>query len=199
MSAEPKGLVGLLVDRSQGCASVQNHAAWATSALAAGFDSPSLRVLAGLDLTPTSLFEVDPVFVRAARELGVDPEPDISWLLKRYELELASRVLDGALGSHEALTMIHEKLIEPQRHRWELSPWCLLWEGNDPYDVGADPDENALHLLTIRYAKEVVDSGFEPTPLACQLQQGHPNAATVRAKPSIGARLRAFARSGRWQ
>jgi len=82
----------------------------AADALMAGFDSPSLRQLAGMQ--PSDYQQARDVFMAALRELGLPvPEADDArWCLVR---EWAQEMLDGQRSSHEASKLIWWRGWEP--------------------------------------------------------------------------------------
>jgi hypothetical protein len=77
---------------------------WATEALLAGVDSPTLPILAGLTLL-TSPFEVDHYLDAVLDELSVRREDDDT-VVRRYAADLARKVVDGELSPARGLREI---------------------------------------------------------------------------------------------
>src|SRR5580704_16349162 len=76
---------------------------WAISMLERGFDSRSLRILAGLD--GFSLFEADDYFRRVLRELRI-PEPDFATSIRAYACELATRLVSRTLDPENGVRQL---------------------------------------------------------------------------------------------
>ena len=69
---EPAGTRQLLADSCLGRLTAPDACRWALSALEAGFDTPSLRILAGMFFDPLpGFFEVRPYLDGALRELNI--------------------------------------------------------------------------------------------------------------------------------
>lgn len=69
---QPPGTTALLAKRVQGSVRSQNYVDWAVQALAEGFDSPSLSILAGLDIEKDfSRLEAENCFAKVVQELGL--------------------------------------------------------------------------------------------------------------------------------
>jgi hypothetical protein len=125
-------LIDLLVDRLDGRASSAAMVAWATAALVAGEDTPSLVVLAGLDGN-TSVFETTPWLDKALLELNVGSPPPAD--LRRAFVGMVSRaLLAGRMTAPEALDRIHQRAVSPLEHPDDLKAWCFVWENLHPED-----------------------------------------------------------------
>ena len=72
---------------------------WAVDALVGGWDSPSLRILAGLEKPPNE-FEVDHFVARLAHELGI-ALPDRKGLTDQYALAIARDIVDGVTPPYD--------------------------------------------------------------------------------------------------
>ncbi|MGK7905612.1 MAG: hypothetical protein AB4040_00070 [Synechococcus sp.] len=82
----------LLLHRSMGSAIPQHYILWAVECLGEGLDTPSLRILAGLNVQLEST-EVEPYFQKTCQELNIELQPqtaeprDTAWLVKKaYDL-----------------------------------------------------------------------------------------------------------------
>ena len=102
---------------------------WGMDALAAGFDSPALRRLAGLaaERNPSRL-DAEPEFRVAMREIGL-PEVKRDDILLAFLDECAQAIADGATNLDQILQTIHVTVIEPLDHREDLMPWCYARGG----------------------------------------------------------------------
>lgn len=85
---------------------VQFHIEWAVGALVDGKDSPSLRILAGLDENSSS-FEVEEYYRRARRELSL-PEPTEEEALREYAVHLSRQILEPGSDFEKLAGMLHE-------------------------------------------------------------------------------------------
>ncbi len=102
---------------------------WGMEALAAGFDSPALRRLAGLSPGHTpSRFDAEPQFRVAVREIGL-PEVGREEILLAFMDECAQSIVDGAANLDQILQTIHASVIDPLDHREDLMPWCYARGG----------------------------------------------------------------------
>lgn len=141
-------LIVLLVQRVANVASSASIVDWATNALVAGEETPSLVVLAGLD-RGSSVFETTPWLDRALVELNVHPLAPAD--LRRAYVGVVSRAfLDGRITLQEALDNIHQDAVSPLGHPPDLASWCYVWEGLNPRDfsplTGANLDAEARKL-----------------------------------------------------
>jgi hypothetical protein len=129
LEAPPRSLEVLVLLQS-GQPIGQRAVDWAVSALEAGFDCHSIRLLAGLDMSgqPTS-FEAIPLFDAALLELGIQ-KPSFDEAARLYVREIADATLAGRLAPRHAADLIHRRVIGPLDHPEDLMPWCYVWEGN---------------------------------------------------------------------
>ncbi|MFZ1007839.1 MAG: hypothetical protein WAN65_13435, partial [Candidatus Sulfotelmatobacter sp.] len=117
----------------------QTFVDWAVAAMQADFDSPSLRILAGLDLTrPVDTDEAVDYFQRSLGELGLVIPPQ-AILLRDYLAVVARRMVNNDIGVREALDEVHSSIVTPLDHPGDLMSWCFLWEGN--HSDGRLPDD----------------------------------------------------------
>jgi hypothetical protein len=108
-----------------------NRAAeWATAALTAGFDSPALRTLAGLDVEgQVHSADARPLLQAALLELGAPP-PVFEEAARQYLRDVASAVVSTELAPQLAADLVHRRVVDPLNHPEDLMPWCYVWEGN---------------------------------------------------------------------
>ena len=149
MTTYPPGLLGLLVAGED--APSADFSCWGERALEHGYDSPSLRILAGLG-PQTTWFEAQPYFRRAIDELGI-VLPKVDENLRRlYLREVAGQMCSAEISPAEGLERIHRWVLGPLNHPPDLSHWCFLWEGNSPDGYGPISD-SARDVLAVAYAK----------------------------------------------
>ena len=153
--SRPPGTLRLLALRAFDNATAQDMVDWAVTALAGGWDSPSLRILAGLDLGELpSVFEANPYLDRALHELGFEV-PDHEVVVRDYVDQLAAEIAGGRLNPKDGVDLIHLVAVSPLSHPPDLQPWCDLSDGLDPH-VRAPVDLSALDDLIRSYAHEWV-------------------------------------------
>lgn len=105
---------------------------WAYAALVAGWDSGSLRILAGLDKPPND-FEVDSYLWRAVEEAGVKL-PGEEELAELYALTVARDIVAGSVGPYEVSRELRSLWLAtgcPSR----LSAWSAF---EDQYELARD-------------------------------------------------------------
>lgn len=129
-------LMKLLAIRYLGHTSPEDLIEWAIASLAAGIDSPKLRILAGLGLVqPIDTPEVEKYFFQSLGELGLGLPPKEVYLIY-YVQEIATAILTGKLdpgeGCHQIyaveLALRFEKGFYPEAIR----RWLYLDDGLDP-------------------------------------------------------------------
>lgn len=125
---------GFFFARATGRVFASEYAGWAASMLEGGFDSPSLRILAGLD--GGGLFEAEDFLRRALRELRW-PDPDLAASAHAYARALCEAVLTEALEPREGvrrLSGIARVLDYPP----DYQVWNRLNEGLEIGERGFD-------------------------------------------------------------
>lgn len=128
--------------------------AWALAALEAGFDSPSLRILAGLSFGPSpTLYEARPYLDAALHELELPVNASRDEILRAYARVLAEELLAEARPVDATLELMHRTVVSPLNHAEDLMGWCYLWEGLTPdgsFDsvTGADLDRATRDFAT---------------------------------------------------
>lgn len=122
--ASPTGTIELLVKVEFGRALTSELTQWAVSALEDGFDSPSLRVLAGF---PSREPSAEPLMFlqRTLSELGY-PIPVRDLLLRQYGANIAQLILDGSVSTREGVRQMHESVVSPLNHAPDVMGWCYL-------------------------------------------------------------------------
>jgi hypothetical protein len=145
----PAGLLGLLVAGAN--ATGADYFRWGERALECGYDSPSLRILAGLG-SETTWSEAEPYFRRAIAELGI-VLPTVDERLRRlYLRDAAGQMCSREISPAEGLERIHKWVLGPLNHPPDLSHWCFLWEGLDPASY-AQLSETERDALAVAAAK----------------------------------------------
>ena len=142
----PRGTLALLAMRAQKGMDIKDYINWAVNALADGFDSPSLAILASLDYRELSQIEAPEYFLKAIKELKL-PIPDSELALKNWretdflyrEMGLALPDENTLLAQHldELAEQIKERVIDPvvglDRIYKEVVLVCMYdwWETNE--------------------------------------------------------------------
>lgn len=139
-------LTSVLVARAAGELSGEEMVDWAVDALSAGFDSPSLRVLAGLMPSEALVRDAEPILRQAVRELGIQV-PDLEAMRRAYVPIVCRALLQGDLSPTEAAELIHRRVVGPLGHPADLMAWCYLWEGFGPEGEYLGEASNAEHIM----------------------------------------------------
>jgi hypothetical protein len=131
-SSQPPNTLRLRLRHALRHATASEMVQWATAAMVAGWDTPALRVLAGLDVGQLpSIWETAPYFDRALVELGTQ-EAELALLAREYVAEIAHAIVEARIGPREAVEMIHGSVVSPLDHPSDLQGWCDLNDGLDP-------------------------------------------------------------------
>jgi len=159
--ANPRGTTSLLVLRDNGQPMGDDAVRWAVDALADGYDVPSIRVLAGLDLDglPNS-FEAQTLFETALVELGV-VETDRYSRAMTYVREVAEAIVAGKIPPEQGADLIHRRVISPLDHPAELQAWCFLSEGNSA-DCSRSLEESEIDQAIVDYARTFLGAAAQP-------------------------------------
>ena len=132
--------------------------AWATTALVEGWDSPALRILAGLDVGQIPrIWETAPYLERALTELSI-PLSSADQVVREYVDEIASLILAGAVEPQVAVKEIHTIAVSPLEHPRDLQPWCDLNGGLEPGGHGLIADDAYLASRIRECAREWLNS-----------------------------------------
>lgn len=161
------------IDLHPGGTSSTDYIDWAVDALVDGFDTPHLRVLAGLDCEDTgSMWDAWAYFDRCIRELKLDIPSDAGSLLRAYLSDLVSQIAFGEADPSKALDRIHERVVSPLQHPQDLMGWCYLW-------ASSDREREGSARRIVAYAKSWIRNG--PDAVLMNLPEGLE--VTYRPKP----------------
>src|SRR5262245_61005665 len=95
--------------RALGQLSSEDYTDWAGEMLVLGYDSPSLRILAGLDKF-VSTFEAEDYFLKSVKELDLNlPDPDTA--VRAYACEIARRVVDEVIPAQVGVRWLFQICI----------------------------------------------------------------------------------------
>lgn len=108
--------------------------AWATSLLEDGYDSPSLRVLAGFVPGENSNFEVGSYLLKSLDELNI-PILEEADAIKAYAYEILTGLVNHEITKEKALRLLADICIE--KESMELYDFYLLHFSLD--DLKASP------------------------------------------------------------
>jgi hypothetical protein len=124
----------LLLKRSMGLAISEDYIEWAVERLCEGLDSPSLRILAGLNLR-FERHEVEPYFKKTCEELGIGAPPETAdpreaaFLIKRAYSH-------GEMSVEETLNMMSDLYQRSDYGDPLLSVWFNIEEELAMRDTG---------------------------------------------------------------
>jgi hypothetical protein len=150
----PPGTAELFADLHLERLSGEKIGAWAASALEAGFDSESVRVLAGMSLEALpSFFEARPYFIRALHELQLSVPSSREDALRAYTRIVAEDLVLGRITVESALNDIHSAVVGPLNHPPDLMGWCYLWEGNAPDGSFVEMSKEELQQAAREFAR----------------------------------------------
>src|SRR5215510_6877242 len=79
----------------------EDYVDWAGEMLVEGYDSHSLRILAGLDRR-ASAFETEHYFARVLKELNLNP-PDPDTAVRAYGCDIARQIIEGKITAHNGV------------------------------------------------------------------------------------------------
>jgi len=128
--------------------------AWAVSALEAGFDTESLRVLASMSLEAMpNFFETKSYFAKALQELQLPVPSTREEALREYARSVAQDLVMGQMTVKNALNNIHCSVVSELDHPPDLQGWCYLWEGNSPDGSFAEMSEVELEQAACAFAR----------------------------------------------
>lgn len=153
---EPPGTRQLLADLCLERLSGPAACRWALTALEAGFDTPSLRILAGMSFDPRpGFFDVRAYLEAALSELDLPASASRDEILREYARALAEELLAGVRPVEATLEVIHRSVVSPLNHAEDLRGWCYLWEGLAPdgsFDAVTGPElERAAREFAARW------------------------------------------------
>jgi hypothetical protein len=109
---------------------------WAGEMLVQGYDSYSLRILAGLECL-ASTFESEDYFLRASTELGLSI-PDSGAAVRAYACEIAQQIVEGKVTAQDGVRALYRI--------------CLATEYDRDYLIWLELDDALDSLLSGEYA-----------------------------------------------
>lgn len=159
-------LARLLARTQFGTSSGSDVVDWAVDALVAGWESPSLEVLAGLDKPPNE-FEVDRYVERALSELGVEM-PRGPQVVHLYAVAIAGDILAGTISPYDGAREMFRVCVATN-YPDELRAWVGL---EDDYELArdgvygnVDDIEKKIRDAAQRLVGRVPDSAMKPEAL----------------------------------
>jgi hypothetical protein len=84
----------------------EDYIDWAGEMLVQGYDSPRLRILAGLD-RQGSVFEVEEYFLHSINELTII-EPESKAAVRAYACEIAQQIINGQLTAQQGVRALYQ-------------------------------------------------------------------------------------------
>jgi hypothetical protein len=102
-------LTAIFGKRALGQLSSDHYVEWSGEMLVQGYDSRSLRILAGLNRL-ASTFEAEDYFLRSIKELNLSP-PDRDSAIRAYACEIAQRVVEGKIPAGEGVRALYQICI----------------------------------------------------------------------------------------
>ena len=109
---------------------------WAGEMLVQGYDSHSLRILAGLDRFAGS-FEAEDYFLRSLKELNLSI-PDPEGAIRAYACEIAQRVIENKIKGQEGVRALYAICIATDYAR-DFMIWLELDDALDNLLCGEYP------------------------------------------------------------
>ena len=123
----------LLAKRALGYAIDESWVDWAVSLLVAGYDTPSLRILAGMS-APFDVFEMNALADRVVAELGLHPFTDPKEAAHALTTVLCQQLLAGTAPIDDVLRQIKNVSVDLNLEP-ELGDFSLLyWARSDLID-----------------------------------------------------------------
>jgi hypothetical protein len=116
--------------------SASDYAAWAGEMLVQGYDSRSLRILAGLDRF-ASTFEAEDYFDRSITELNLTP-PDRDAAIRAYACEIARQIIEDKITARAGVRALVSICIATECAR-EFIIWLELDEAFESLMAGDYP------------------------------------------------------------
>src|SRR5689334_24211873 len=116
----------LLVKKINGSVTGNDYVNWAIEALTEELDSPSLPILASLDMgNDFSLGEAEKIFNKIVAELEWSI-PDDETVLRSHLITLVADIQNGAIDPEKGVKRIHQEVVSPLMHPEDLRDWCTL-------------------------------------------------------------------------
>jgi hypothetical protein len=122
--------------RALGQLSASSYVEWAGEMLVQGYDSYSLRILAGLDKF-VSTFEAEDYFNRSLKELDLSL-PDSENAIRAYACEIAGQIIEGKVAGQEGVRALNQICIATDYDR-DFMTWYELDDALDSLLYGEYP------------------------------------------------------------
>jgi hypothetical protein len=116
--------------------STNDYIDWAGEMLVQGYDTYSLRILAGLDRF-ASTFEAEDYFLRSIKELDLSI-PDRENSIRAYTCEIARQIIGGQLTGQQGVHALYKICIATEYER-DFLVWLELDDALDNLLAGAYP------------------------------------------------------------
>lgn len=116
--------------------STDDYVDWAGEMLVQGYDSYSLRILAGLDRF-ASPFEVEDYFQRSVKELGLHI-PNSENAIRAYACAIAQQVIDGEVTGQQGVRALYRICLATNYGR-DFMIWLELDDALDSLLCGEHP------------------------------------------------------------
>ncbi|MBW4694030.1 MAG: hypothetical protein KME27_19975 [Lyngbya sp. HA4199-MV5] len=110
---------------------------WAIELLVQGYDSPNLRILAGLDRR-SSVFDIETYFIHAIKELEIE-EPEPKAAVRAYACEMAQQIIDGQFTSLRAVVRALYQIWLNTDYDPNYAIWLTLDDALDSLYAGEYP------------------------------------------------------------
>jgi hypothetical protein len=139
----------------------EDYIDWAYEMLEQDYDTPQLRILAGLDRR-SSIFEVEQYFINSLRELEIESvEPKAA--VQAYACDIAQQILDGQFPeTREALRALYQ-IYPDTDYDSDYAVWSdlddarsYLSSGEFPYPYPAATLDNFDEILKKEAAQFIV-------------------------------------------
>ena len=137
----------------------QDYVASAVLALMDGFDTPSLVILAGLDLSPSNPGERNEYFRKSIQELGIDILDSEDNILVRFSGLLCKGLLWGEIDPKDALSMLASYNVWSSYSEPLFGVWASVDDEIDLLNAGIGPlDDNYVNeTIQNEYIKKVAE------------------------------------------
>ena len=152
--------------RALGDISAYDYIDWAEEMLMQEYDSPSLRVLAGLD-RHNDFREVESYFLRSIEELNIE-ETEIKVAIRAYACETAQKIIDDQFTySKSDITSSRSHLISSQLGVMALSRiyYGYLWGDLDgdysDYEIWLELNDVSGGILNPSWQSSVTPEDFD--------------------------------------
>ena len=116
--------------------SSDDYQKWAGEMLVQGYDSPSLRILAGLDKFVSS-FEAEDYSCRSIQELNLNL-PDHETAIRAYACAIAQQIVDGTIPAQDGVRWLFQICIGTN-YAQDFMIWLELDDALDNLLCGAQP------------------------------------------------------------